>query len=761
MSEDELLVVGKSIPKPDAKVKVTGVAEYTGDMRFPGMLFGKILRSPYPHARVVKIDKSKAERLPGVKVVLTPKDVPNREFCAYWRESKDLQRLPADERILQDTVRFVGDRVAALAAVDERTADEALKLIDVEYELLPAVFNEEEAMKPEAPKIHGVEQNVAAHISMGAGNIEQGFKEADYIFEDEYKLPMQHPCPMEPHAYVADYNPVEKELTVWSSTQGTFNVRFLLSEILGMPMNKIRVIKPFVGGGFGGKNPIVDEPICALLAIRTGKPVKLVYSRGDELAFARRRHSVTIKLKAGFKKDGTLTAKQMKAFLNTGAYIDAGPKVTNTLGHRWMMLYRAPHIMYDGYAVYTNTSPASSMRGFGTTQQTFAWESMLDVVAEKLSIDPLELRLKNIIRSGDIDPYSGQTIASCELAECIRQGAKRIFWGKRKKGGERADNVKKRGMGMGCGTHNTGVWPYVRETSSAIVKVNEDGTASLLVGECDLGQGSETVFSQICAEALGVLPEDITVLRTADTAIAPYDIGTHSSRSTHIVGNAVKIAAENAKQQLLLEASKMLESDVKDLTCRNRKIYTRKDPEREIPLAKVAMSALHGDEPRQIIGTSIYQPSTMSPPFLAQFAEVEVDTETGQVKVLKIVAAHDVGVAINPMLVEAQIEGGISMGLGYALTEGLEVDRKTGKYLNSTLNDYKILSASEMPATEAIIVKSMEPTGPYGAKGVGEPAMVAIAPAIANAVYNAIGARIKELPITAEKILKALQKENN
>ena len=754
MAEKSCCVVGKNVPRIDSKVKVTGSAKFTADLKLPNMLYAKIIRSTVPHAKVAKIDKYEAENFPGVRAIITYEDVPSKKFCSYWRETKDIERLRADENILNGTVRFVGDRIAALAAESEEIAENAVDLIKIDYEKLPAVFDPEEAMKPDAPAIHeGVERNIVAHISMERGDVEKGFKDADYIFEDTYKLPIQHHCPMEPHACLAYFNNFTGKLTVWSTNQGVFNLRWLLAYIFDLSLNKVRVIQPFIGGGFGGKNPVLDEPVVAFLSIKTGRPVLLAYSRQEELACGRRRHSTVIKLKVGVKKDGVITAKQMTAVLDKGAYCDAGPKVANTLGHRWLMLYPVPHMKYDGYVVYTNKSPATSMRGFGTPQQSFAWESMLDDIAEKLGIDPLELRLKNLVQKGNVDPYSGQIIESCGIQECIKKAAKEIGWDRRKNLAIHT-GTKRRGIGMACGTHNTGVWPYVFETTGALVVINEDGTVNLTTGIVDIGQGSNTVFAQICAEVLGISLENVNVVQL-DTEIAPYDIGTHSSRCTHIGGNAVKAAAEDAKRQILEVAAKILKVNKDELEIDNGKVFAKSNPKMAVTIGEVASKAVHGEDPHQIIGIATYHPSSMAPPFLAQFAEVEVDVETGQVKVLKVVAAHDVGKAINPNLLEGQIEGGVAMGLEYALTGGLQFDQKTGRYLNATLTDYKLPCFSDMPEIKVITVESFEPTGPYGAKGVGEPAMVGIGPAIANAVYNALGFRIKELPITPDKVLEA------
>lgn len=752
-----LSTVGQSIPQLDNVAKAIGMAKYTADLKIPGMLYAKVLRSPLPHARILNIDTGKAEQLPGVKAVICHKNVPRVAYNSYYREPIDEERLPADEYIFDEKVRYVGDKVAAVAATSLDIAEEALELIEVEYEELPFVLDPLEALAPDAPKIHDVENNLVKEVQWDVGNIEKGFAEADYIFENSYRTQMQQHAPLEPHSNIAQIGSNGK-LHIISTTQGTFNVRVLLGKILNMPLNKIRVTRPHIGGGFGGKNDLFDEILSALLAIKTKRPVRLVNTREEEFSSTRVRHCHVIDLKYGVKKDGTFVAREMKALLNTGAYAAAGGKVTLTTGHRWIMLYRTPHVRYVGKCLYCNTPVAAAMRGFGTPQQSFATESMIDEIAEKLGIDPVEIRLKNHRRVGDFDPISKITLGSVGIPECLTRGAEAMEWSKKRKA-KKGKSRYRRGVGVALGTHNTGVKPFVNELSSAFIKVNEDGSFNLLTGVVDLGQGSDTVLAQIAAEVLGVPIEDISVVDPGDTDSTPYDMGTHSSRQTYLGGMAVKMAAEEAKSQLIDEAAKRLEASREDLEMRDRKIYVKGSPSASISLADVAVGLIHGDVTHQVMGRGSFSPVTNAPPFEVHFAEVEVDTETGAIKVIKFVAAHDLGKVVNPLLSEGQVQGGVHMGIGYTFWEGIQMDPKTGQYLNLNLTDYKVTSPVDMPPVVVILVESNEPTGPFGAKGLGEPAMVPTAPAIANAIYDAIGIRFRQLPITREKVFEAIQKQ--
>ena len=755
----DLRYIGKPVKKKDAFVKVTGQARYTADLPMHRALTMRILRSPVPHARIRGIDVSKALAVPGVKAVLTHENTPDVLFNSYWREPVDDDRLLPDERAFSPVVRHVGDRVAAVAATTPGAAEDALHLIKVDYEHLPVIGDPEKALEPDAPPIHG-DTNLLKHVEWSVGDAEEGFRECDLVLEDSFETHVVQHMPMETHTYAAEHDRHSGRLTVWTSTQGVHNIRILLGKILDMPLTRIRVIKPFTGGSFGGKNDLFDEIVVALMAMETGRPVRLTLTRWEEFVGTRTRHANRFYLKLGFKSDGTLHARTLRAYLNAGGYSAASPKVTMTTGHRWMMLYRTPHVRYEGFAAYTNFPVAGAFRGFGTPQQTFAMEILMDRAAEALEMDALELRLKNHVRVGDFDEMSKITIESSGMEECIRKGAEAVGWSEIR-GKRFRDGSKVRGVGMAVGTHNTGVKPFVNEITGAVLKVNEDGTVNIAVGACDLGQGSDTILAQVAGEVLGIDPERIDVFN-GDTDFCPYDNGTHSSRQAYMAGNAVKMAAEEARDQLMAAVADALEADAADLVCADGKVYVRSAPKRALPFEEAAMYAIHCDKNVMVMGRGTFAPVTNCPPFLAQFAHVEVDTETGEVKVLKLVCAHDIGRAINPQICEGQIEGGAGQGIGYALIEDLVVDPATCLPQNANIVDYRIACSEDMPdETIPIIVESNEPTGPWGAKGLAEPALVGIAPAIANAITDATGVAVKSLPINAERLLDRLKERQD
>jgi xanthine dehydrogenase molybdenum-binding subunit len=765
MSE-EFSFVGRRVSVKKALEKATGEAKFGVDLKLDKMLYAKILRSPHAHARILRIDSSGAEKISAVKAVLTYKDVPQIPFGTYLGYTQD-------QYILSREVRYVGDPVAAVVAESLETAEEALERINVEYRALPAVFNPEEAMKTDAPQVHSElrglkDNNAITPINVEIGDIEKGFNEADYIFEGTYKTSKQCHCAMEPHSSIVSWDR-KGRLTVQAGTGGVFSTRAMLARALGISTSKVRVMLPpgGFGGGFGGKaDPVsMGLGIAALLARKARRPVKMEFTREEVFACTETRHSTIIKLKSGVRKDGALTARYSKAIYDAGAYASHGTRIPTT-AIRSLILYTCPNIKFEGYLVYTNKPVAGQIRGFGNPQHLHAVELQNDEIAEALGIDPMEWRLKNHIRVGDkywmhAGEGPGSTLASCGLDECIRRGAERIEWIRKRKRPQNTRNVIRKGVGMACMMHNSGHWPSDC-SSSAIVQMDEQGKFKLITGVTDHGgTGIHTVLAQICAEELCVNMNEITVTAT-DTETTLYDAGSFASGRTYIAGKAVMEAAADLKHQLLKRAAKILKTRVSDLDIKDHKVYVKEDPDRRISYASLVHRMRHSKSPRTIEGKSIhYMPPGNAPPFAAQFAEVEVDTETGQVKVLKIVAAHDCGRAINPLICEGQVEGGIQFGLGYALTEGLIVDDTTGKALNPTFLDYKIFSARDMPRIEVILVESIEPTGPYGAKGIGEPPLVPTAPAIANAIYNAVGVRINEIPMTPEKVLKALRERYN
>ena len=739
-------VIGKRIPRVDSRPKVTGEARYAIDLSFPGMLYGKILRSPYPHARVLNVDTSRAERLLGVKAVVTGKDTPGVPFGPVRMVPTGPDKLA----LALDRVRFIGDEVAAVAAVDEEVAEEALELIRVEYEPLPAVFDPEEAMKDGAPLIHeGVKNNISREFEMNFGDIDKAFKEAYIIQEDRFITQSVIHAPMEPHTALALYDP-QKGLTLWTSTQTPYYVKKHLSLTLGIPEGKIRVIKPYVGGGFGGKSDGMAslDFSAALLSIKTGLPVKITYTREEEFTATRRRHPVIIYLKTAVKKDGTILGRFCRAILDGGAYNSYGPLSLILCGNFFNLPYRMESYKYEGYRVYTNKPPCGAMRGHTSPQVHFASEVQLDIIAEKLGMDPVELRIKNGLKKGDIT-LNGFKIISSGFEKCIKSVSKEVEF---KKG---------KGIGVGCGAFPSGAGFYMCDTSyahsSAYVKLNEDGSVTLFTGVSDIGQGAETIFSQIISEELGIPLNKVKII-SGDTELTPPDMGTYSSRVTVIGGNAVLRAVREAKKELFKVIGDKLEANVEDLVIRDGKVFVRGNPEKGISISegiKLYQKERNGAE---LIGKGSYNsPDKNSPTysFGAQRVGIEIDEDTGMIKVLKVFAAHDCGFPINPMAVEGQLEGSIHMGLGYALFERLIMDG--GQTMNPSFLHYKIPTALEMPDVELFNTDVVDPEGPFGAKESGEGTVGPTAPAIVNAVYNRTGIRFRELPLRPEDLIRGIE----
>jgi xanthine dehydrogenase molybdenum-binding subunit len=767
-------VVGHSVRRLDAAEKATGTAMFSTDFTLPGMLYGKVLRSPYAHAKIVNIDTTEAEKLPGVKAVTTYRNTPREIFNTSATMTFTVPALKPvlDQYIFDNVVRYVGDEVAAVAAVSEEIAEEALQLIKVEYEELPTVFDPLEAMKPEAPVIHadcGEGKNIPGEIiKIPVGDLKKGFEECDVIIEKRFLLPIVKQVQMETQAAVAQVG-VDGKITVWSTTQTPHPTRMIIAKIFGVPNSKIRVLNPpYVGGGFGVRIGLSAkaEPIAVALAMQAGKPVKIVYSRKEDFIASDTRHGGYVTVKLGAKKDGTFHALDLRAALNGGAYCSFSTETPGVLGAMGLSVYRIPNQSYFGHSVYTNTTPAGAMRGFGNPQAMFPIESVVDMLAEELGMDPLELRLKNIMKVGDpwCLPYPCN---STGLAECIEKGAKSIGWERR--GRLNQPGAKKlRGIGVGVGTHCSNSWPFCVDYDNAIVTVQQDGSIHLASGVPDIGTGTSTALPQLAAEVLGVKLEEVS-LTFGDTLSTPFDIGSHASRTCYAAGTAVVAAAKDARKQLLEYAGDFLKVSPERLEIKDSLIYITGqelvgdcagtgvcqsgEERKSVTLQELAYHAHLRN--KQFIGVGRIVPEN-APPWHAHFAEVEVDTETGQVKVIKVVAAHDVGKAINPIIVEGQIEGGVLQGVGYAVTEEIRYDAK-GRQLHNSLHKYMLLTAEDVPEIEAILIEANEPSGPFGAKGVGEAGLVPTAGAISNAVYNATGLRFYDIPLTEEKVFKALK----
>jgi xanthine dehydrogenase molybdenum-binding subunit len=756
VEEKRLKVVGTSPEMKLTRNKVTGKAVFTVDMKRPGMLYAKILRSPHASAIIKGIDAREAEAYPGVKAVIT-----HEEAKLLYMPSHGSAR----EYGLDKMVRYMGDKVAAVVAETEEIAEEALGLIDVDYEVLPAVFDMEEAMKPEAPVVHperhgiDIDGNILEISIQEWGDLESGFEEADFIVENRFYTPRVCHCALEPHAMVAEWDD-DGNLTMWSSEQTAFMIRDSLAEALGISLNKIRFIVPdYMGGGFGGKYESAEKIVLALLAKKAGHPVMLRLTREEVFNSTRTRSPCIFETKTGVKRDGTFTARYIKAIVDVGSYA-WGAIMASRAASYMSLLYKCPNIRYEGYGVFTNTPPSGAMRGFTSTPIHYAMEAEIDEICNIISMDPKEFRLKNGLETGDVILVNQSSITSSGLRECIEKGAKAIGWEKRQgtpgiKGGR-----MRRGIGMACYSHYS---PMLKRTErsigNAVLKANVDGTFHLLLGIADIGQGLRTIMAQIAAEALACSIDDIG-LTLADTSTTPWGTTTAASRSTMETGGAVKEAADEMRGRLLELASEIMGEEAVSLMANDGRVCMKSDSGKGLTFREILSNPLvyrRGDN--EIVTKATYSVPRFISPFGAQFAEVEVDTETGQVRIAKMVAASDVGRAIHPKSVEGQLEGGIHLGIGYALCEELRIDPMTGECLNPNFMDYKLMRASDMPEIEIIIVEPVDPYSVYGVKGVGEMAAIPTAPAVRNAIFNATGAKVFSLPLTAERVLRALKEK--
>ena len=749
---DTFLSVGKSVRRIDAVEKVTGKAKYAVDIKSENMLHAKLLRSPHAHARVKSIDTSRAEELPGVRAIATIEEVP--KVVEYWfflrTENKKKQMFLKDM-----VVRFVGDPVLAVAAEDEATAEEAIMLVNVKYEPLPALLDPFEAMKEQEVKIHR-RGNIAFRITKKYGDIDQGFRDADLVVENTYRTSKQKHASIEPiGTCVANYQANEK-LTVYSSTQLPHWSQMYLSGALGLPINKVRIIKPYTGGAFGGRCGLIHglEVMCSWLSRKTNRPVKMTFTREEDFIGTETRHPMNIKMKTGVTKDGVLVANDIQITADVGGYGTHYIGVIADCLSTGVGLYIIPNVSFAATAVFTNKSLCGAFRGYGNPQMNFAQESQMDILTEKLGMDPLEFRIKNYRGLGEIDPVFNDEIRSCGLKECLNKGAKSFGWMEKRRRGP-GQGTKKKGVGLAIMLHGTGAARALPDPASATVMINADGTVNLVTAAADDGQGNRTVLAQITSEILGIEFEKVSVSDT-DTDATPLDGGTHGSRQTYCGGIAVMEAATEARKKMLNFASKELCVSEDQLYIKDNAIYDKENPDNKILVSDLMRKTQIEDMSlcEQVIGTASGVAPAMPGYYGACFAEVEVDIETGQVWVLKLTAAYDVGKAIHPDNVKGQITGGGVMGIGWALTEELMIE--DGRILNSNFADYRLLRACDVPELDSIIVESNEPTGPFGAKGIGEGSMVCIASAIGNAIYNAIGVRMKELCITPEKILQGL-----
>ncbi|NCE63959.1 xanthine dehydrogenase family protein molybdopterin-binding subunit [Pseudoflavonifractor sp. 524-17] len=743
-------MIGMRLPVRDAQVKVTGQLKYVADMKLPHMLHAKVLFSPVAHARIKHIDTSAAEALPGVRAVVCYKNAPDIPFNCCGENIDETK----NERIFDPIVRYVGDKVAAVAADTVQIAEKALKLIQVEYEELPFYIDPEAAMKEDAYPIHEG-GNIAEVVNLNQGDVDKGMEEADLVFEDRYSLPAIHHSAIETHAALAQYD-ANGKLTVWSPTQDAFAVRVNLSRLFGLKMSRVRVVASAIGGGFGGKIDMILEHVVSLLAIKTGRPVRLVYTRREDIPSSHSRHQMILYLKTGVKKDGTIVAQDFNVVINAGAYAGGTSSVAWAMGGKAFRIMDIPNIRFKATEVYTNCLCGAAMRGFGSPQEFFAQQRQLNQIAKALNMDLVDLILKNLKGEHGLDLRNNTPLGNTYAKACVEQGAALFDWKKAlaEQEASRRENGRYRiGVGMAAATHGNGVFGVHPDTTGIILHMNEDGTVVLASGCCDMGNGSVTLQGQVTAEILGIQPSDIEYIQ-ADTDATLWDFGNFSSRGTYVSANAAVKAANALKQMLLEEAADLLPDAIDRIVLHDGRAWSLNYPDRSATMAELAQHARSKNQ-RDLAVAETFASRAMAESYGAHFVKVQVDTETGEVKVLDYVASHDVGSVLNPMSVEGQIEGAIQMGLGYALCEGIVWDEK-GRVKNSTFRTSHIFTADEMPPIRVTCVDKPEYTGPYGGKSIGECSVVPSPAAIANAVSNAVERDFHNLPLRKEVILAAL-----
>jgi xanthine dehydrogenase molybdenum-binding subunit len=747
-------VIGTRVAKLDAVEKVTGSVQYLPDIELPGMVWGKILRTPVPHARIRRIDTRRAEALPGVLGVITGATVEQRPF-GYAKDHLALK---------PDVVRCIRDEVAAVAAETEAIAEEACRLIEVEYEELPAVFDPLAAMRPGAPRIHPQFAGNLVNFSykFNAGDVDRAFREADVVVEGTYTLRYVTTACLGTMAAIAAWDP-RGSLTMWSTTQIPFLYQRDLAEALGVSGDRIRVLQPPVGGNFGrGLDLYPIDIITALLARHVGRPVKIVFDRDEEFLASPTREPCVFTLRTAARADGTLLARDARVVIDNGAYVSWGSTTPYVMMTTLAGFYRCPAVRFDTAIVYTNNPYSGSMRGYGNLESTFAIEVQMDDLAERLGIDRLDIRRRNANRPGDVTPQ-GLRITTCALTECFDAVARDVA-----KPVERPPRPGwKRGVGYAGMFHvGGGARVYRSDGCGAIVKVDDFGRVTLVTGASEIGQGSETVLAMIVAEELGIPLGRVDVINS-DTAVKPWDVGVHASRTTFIAGNAALLAARDVKGQLLELAAPQLDERPEALDIDDGFVVVRANLQRRIAYDRVIRAGHFREGGRILIGQAFYDPPTqmldkdfrgnvsVTYGFAAQAALVEVEEATGKIEVLRVASAHDVGRALNPVGCEGQIEGGIHMGLGYCLTEELKLHE--GRVLNPGFLDYKLLTAPDMPEILITLIETVDEAGPFGAKGLGEAGTIPISAAVANAVKDAVGVRLTELPMTPERVYRALR----
>ena len=748
--------IGERTPQHQAVEKVRGRAVYVRDMALPGMLHGRVVRSPYARARIINLDLSRALRVPGVRAIVTGADIPPGNWGPIVKDQTTLAR---------DIVRYCGEEVAAVAAVSDDAAQEAVEAIRVEYEAEPPLLDPREALEPRCARVHEDRPNLVREVSFSRGDIQAGFAAADAVYEATYEVPYQYHGYTEPMGTLASPDSSGR-LTLWAPTQSVFFTRELVAEAIGVPVSRVRVVQTVVGGAFGGKiGEENNSAITALLALKAGRPVRLINDRPGDFAAARKSIPEIITLKIGVTRDGRLVAKEMDVLADNGAYSGLAPEQMIVTAMRCDNLYRTENLSTRGRLVYTNNQPSGTFRAFGTQQGQFAMDSHLTVLAGMIDMDPVELLRRNVIQAGDTSIH-GWVMNSCGLTDCINTVAKEIGWEQKYRAAP-GNGRTRRGVGIGIGIHVTANRQLADwDGATVALKMNEDGSVNLISGEGDLGQGASTVLAELAAAELGVRFEDVIVSQ-ADTDVVPFAFGSYASRTTLLAGNATILAARLVREKLLNMAAERIEISESDLDIADGWIFVKGSAEIGMTVAEACRAHLF-----RAGGDAIYERATYDAPtvmfdrktlygnvapaysFAAQAVEVEVDTQTGVVTLIRSVVADDVGRALNPLAVEGQICGAVAQGVGWALYENMRFDE--GRLLTDDFRDYTVPVAEALPDLQTVLVESSEPNGPLGAKGASETAIVPVAGAIANAVAHATGARIQSLPITGEKLLAAM-----
>ncbi len=748
------MAVGKSVQRVDAVAKVTGRARYTDDFFRPGMLKAAYLRSTIAFGRVTKIDTRQAEQLAGVEAIFTYADVPQIKFATAGHPySLDPDHKEVEDRLLLTRdVRYWGDEIAIVVAENDMVLQQALKLIQVSYEKYPPMVSAQDALDKDAREIHSGSGNVIGESGYKAGqDLDTALADAHHVLEGHFQTQMVHHCHIENHIAYAYMDDLE-HIVVVSSSQIPHIARRIVGQALSLPWGRIRVIKPYVGGGFGNKQDVVLEPMVAFLTLKLGgRPVKIDLSREEGMIGTRNRHPFAFKIRAGVTKEGDLTAIDIDAVSNTGAYASHGHAISGAAGAKSRSLYPRAAIQYHAKTVYTNIPTAGAMRAYGAPQILFALESMVEDAARAIDMDPVAFRLKNVARQGDIDPLTGRRIESCGLVECLERGKKLIQWDKKRAAWpEKQTGPMRRGLGVACFSYASGTYPECVEIASTRMILNQDGSVHVQVGATEIGQGSDTVVAQMTAETLGIPFENIHMVSTQDTDVSPFDPGAYASRQAYVTSNAVLRAATKLKTKILAYAGMMTGQSTDQMDLQNGNIVFRSDPERMLlELPAVALDAYyHKERGGQLTAEVSYKTRTNAPSFGCTFVEVEVDIPLCHVRIKEIYNIHDAGVILNPILAKGQVHGGVAMGIAAGLFEEVLIDPESGYIFNNNLLDYKMPTAVDVPDIGCDFVETVEPTSGYGNKSLGEPPIISPPPAIRNAIWDATGVKIDRLPMT-------------